>query len=171
MIKIAKQKGVKRVYLHAFLDGRDTPPRSAESSIKKTDDLLQKLNLGYIACVSGRDYAMDRDNRWDRVKKAYNAIVNADAEFVCNSALEALEESYARDQSDEFVIPTCIQKDGKLIKVEDNDSVIFMNFRADRAREISHAFTDENFDHFSKDRHLNINFTTLTEYDSKLKCN
>ncbi|QEO56616.1 2,3-bisphosphoglycerate-independent phosphoglycerate mutase [Francisella marina] len=171
MIKIAKQKGVKKVYLHAFLDGRDTPPRSAEDSIKKTDKLLQGLEIGYIASVSGRYYAMDRDNRWDRVEKAYNAIVNADAEFVCNSALEALEESYARDQSDEFVIPTCIQKDGKLIKVEDNDSVIFMNFRADRAREISHAFTDENFDHFPKDRHLNINFTTLTEYDSKLKCN
>lgn len=171
MIKIAKQKGVKKIYLHAFLDGRDTPPRSAEESIKKADSLLQKLDVGYIASVSGRYYAMDRDNRWDRVEKAYNAVVNADSEYVCDSAAEALEQSYAREQSDEFVIPTCIEKNGKSVKIHKNDSVIFMNFRADRAREISHAFVDKNFDHFSRAKRLDINFTTLTEYDSKLKCN
>lgn len=170
MIKIAKRKGVKRVYLHAFLDGRDTPPRSAEESIKKADKLLQDLNLGYIASVSGRYYAMDRDNRWDRVEKAYNSIANTEAEYIYSNALEALEQSYARDQSDEFVIPTCIKKDDKLVKIKDNDSVIFMNFRADRAREISHAFVDKTFYSFSRPKHLNINFTTLTEYDSKLEC-
>lgn len=170
IIKIAKRKGVKRVYLHAFLDGRDTPPRSAEESIKKADKLLQDLNLGYIASVSGRYYAMDRNNRWDRVEKAYNAIANTEAEYIYSNALEALEQSYARDQSDEFVIPTCIKKDDKLVKIKDNDSVIFMNFRADRAREISHAFVDKTFYSFSRPKHLNINFTTLTEYDSKLEC-
>ncbi|QLE79671.1 2,3-bisphosphoglycerate-independent phosphoglycerate mutase [Francisella sp. Scap27] len=169
-IKMAKDKGVKKVYIHAFLDGRDTPPRSAQKSIEATDKLLKDLNIGHIASVSGRYYAMDRDNRWDRVEKAYNAIVEASAEHTCNSALQALEQSYDRDQSDEFVVPTCIAVNGKTVKVEDNDSVLFMNFRADRAREISHAFTDKDFDGFNKKRLLNINFTTLTQYDSKLKC-
>jgi 2,3-bisphosphoglycerate-independent phosphoglycerate mutase len=112
---------------------------------------------------------MDRDNRWDRVEKAYNAIVEADSEYTCDCAMQALEQSYARDQSDEFVLPTCITNNGSTVKVEDNDSVIFMNFRSDRAREISHAFTDETFDGFSRKRLLNINFTTLTQYDSKIK--
>jgi 2,3-bisphosphoglycerate-independent phosphoglycerate mutase len=168
-IKMAKDRGVKRVYLHAFLDGRDTPPRSAKKSIEATDKLLKELNIGHIASVSGRYYAMDRDNRWDRVEKAYNAIVEADSEYTCDCAMQALEQSYARDQSDEFVLPTCITNNGSTVKVEDNDSVIFMNFRSDRAREISHAFTDETFDGFSRKRLLNINFTTLTQYDSKIK--
>ena len=169
-IKMAKDKGVKKVYIHAFLDGRDTPPRSAKESIDTTEKLLKDLNIGYIASVSGRYFAMDRDNRWDRVEKAYNAIVEADSEYTCDSAIQALEQSYARDQSDEFVLPTCITKDGSTVKVEDNDSIIFMNFRADRAREISHAFTDETFDGFERKRFPKINFTTLTEYDSKLRC-
>ncbi|QIV94251.1 2,3-bisphosphoglycerate-independent phosphoglycerate mutase [Allofrancisella frigidaquae] len=171
IIKIAKQKGVKRVFLHAFLDGRDTPPRSAKESIEKADKLLSSLGLGYIASVSGRYYAMDRDNRWDRVEKAYNTIVNADSEYICDSAIEALEQSYMRNQSDEFVIPTSIKKNDELVTIEDNDSVIFMNFRADRARELSHAFVDSEFTSFERDKLLKINFTTLTEYDSKLKCN
>ena len=169
-IKMAKDRGVKKVYLHAFLDGRDTPPRSAKESIVEADQLLKKLDLGYIASVSGRYYALDRDNRWDRVEKAYNAMVEANTEYTCDSALEALEQSYARDHSDEFVVPTAIKHDGKLVKIEDDDSVIFMNFRADRAREISHAFTDKDFKGFKRDKKLNINFTTLTQYDSKLDC-
>ena len=169
-IKMAKDKGVKKVYIHAFLDGRDTPPRSAKESIETTDALLKKLDIGYIASVSGRYYAMDRDNRWDRVEKAYNAIVEADSEHTCDSAIQALEQSYARDQSDEFVLPTCITNNGSTVKIEDNDSVIFMNFRADRAREISHAFTDKDFDGFARSRFPKINFTTLTQYDSKLVC-
>ncbi|AJC49259.1 2,3-bisphosphoglycerate-independent phosphoglycerate mutase [Allofrancisella guangzhouensis] len=171
IIKVAKQKGVKRVFLHVFLDGRDTPPRSARESIEKADKLLSDLGLGYIASVSGRYYAMDRDNRWDRVEKAYNTIVNADAEYICDSAVEALEQSYMRDQSDEFVVPTSIKKNDELVTIENNDSVIFMNFRADRARELSHAFVDSEFTNFERDKLLKINFTTLTEYDSKLKCN
>ena len=170
LINMAKEKGVKRVYLHAFLDGRDTPPRSAKESIDKVDGLLNNLRIGYIASISGRYYAMDRDNRWDRVEKAYNAIANATAEYTCDSAIEALEQSYMREQSDEFVIPTCIQKNGKLAKIENNDSMIFMNFRADRAREISHAFVDKEFKSFDRGDFLGIDFTTLTEYDSKLDC-
>ena len=169
-IKMAKSKGVKNVYVHAFLDGRDMPPKSAEPSIKKTDELLQELSLGYIASVCGRFYAMDRDNRWDRVEAAYNAIVNAKSECTTNSAIDALNSSYARDENDEFVAPTCIEKNGTKITINDNDSVIFMNFRADRAREISHAFVDADFTGFARPKHLAINFTTLTQYDAKLPC-
>ena len=169
-IKMAKDRGVKKVYLHALLDGRDTPPRSAKESIEKTDALLKKLDIGYIASISGRYYSMDRDNRWDRIEKAYNAIIEANAQYTCDSAVEALQQSYDRDQSDEFVLPTCIKRDGSIVKVEDNDSIIFMNFRADRAREISHAFIDEDFNGFKRKRFPKINFTTLTQYDSKLKC-
>ncbi|APC97289.1 2,3-bisphosphoglycerate-independent phosphoglycerate mutase [Francisella frigiditurris] len=169
-IKMAKDKGVKRVFLHAFLDGRDMPPKSAKESIEKADKLLQKLDLGYIATVSGRYYAMDRDNRWSRVEIAYDAIVNSNSEFICDSAIEALEQSYLRDQTDEFVIPTCIMKNDELVNITDGDSVIFMNFRADRAREISHAFVDPEFSGFDREKHLNINFTTLTQYDAKLNC-
>ena len=112
---------------------------------------------------------MDRDNRWDRIEKAYNAIIEANAQYTCDSAVEALQQSYDRDQSDEFVLPTCIKRDGSIVKVEDNDSIIFMNFRADRAREISHAFIDEDFNGFKRKRFPKINFTTLTQYDSKIK--
>ena len=169
-IKMAKEKGIKKVYLHAFLDGRDTPPRSAEEPIKKAENLLKELNIGYIASVSGRYYAMDRDNRWERVEKSYNAIVNGQTETTANSALEALENSYTNDINDEFVLPTCITKNGETIKVNDNDSVIFMNFRADRAREISHAFVDEKFESFDRGAKKDINFVCLTQYDAKLTC-
>ena len=169
-IKMAKEKGIKKVYLHAFLDGRDTPPRSAEEPIKKAENLLKELNIGHIASVSGRYYAMDRDNRWERVEKSYNAIVNGQTETTANSALEALENSYTNDINDEFVLPTCIAKNGEIIKVNDNDSVIFMNFRADRAREISHAFVDEKFESFDRGTKKDINFVCLTQYDAKLTC-
>ena len=169
MIALAAERGAKKVYVHAFLDGRDMPPRSAESSIQKIDKLLAELEVGYIATLSGRYYAMDRDNRWDRVEKAYNAMVNGKAEFYANNAESALDMAYARNENDEFVKSTVIQKAGHKITVDDGDSVIFMNFRADRARQLSYVFTDENFHGFKRGKRPKVNFVTLTKYADNLK--
>ncbi|WP_395946605.1 2,3-bisphosphoglycerate-independent phosphoglycerate mutase [Caedibacter taeniospiralis] len=164
MIELAAQQGARKVYVHAFLDGRDMPPPSALPSIKKVDRLLNDLGVGYIATVSGRYYAMDRDNRWDRVEKAYNAMTMAKAEFYAYSAERALEMAYCRNESDEFVKPTVIQKDEHKQTIEEGDSVIFMNFRSDRARQLSHVFTDANFHNFKRDSLPNVHFVTLTKY-------
>ncbi len=169
MVKLAEQKGAKKVYVHAFLDGRDMPPRSAELSIKKMDKLLSDLGVGYIATISGRYFAMDRDNRWDRVEKAYNAIINGQAEFYANSAQAALEMAYYRNESDEFVQPTAIQKNKHKVTIEDGDTVIFMNFRADRARQMSYAFTDEYFVGFVRKRFPKTHFVSLTKYADDIK--
>ncbi len=169
MVKLAQSKGAKKIYVHAFLDGRDTPPRSAEASIEKMDALLNELNVGYIASISGRYYAMDRDNRWERVEKAYNAMVAGDAEYYASSALEALEMAYTRGENDEFVIPTVIEKAGKKVSINDGDSVIFMNFRADRARQMSHVFVDQDFTGFKRIKTPKVNFVTLTQYAKDIK--
>jgi len=170
LVQIAHASGVKKIFVHAFLDGRDVPPRSAQESIENMDKLLAELGAGYIASISGRYYAMDRDNRWERVQLAYDVITTGESDIVANSALEGLEKAYTRDESDEFVLPTAILKDGKSIKVEDGDSIVFMNFRADRAREIAHAFTDEKIDGFVRKSHPKTKFVTLTQYDSTLEC-
>ncbi|WP_119343090.1 2,3-bisphosphoglycerate-independent phosphoglycerate mutase [Facilibium subflavum] len=164
MVKLAAQKGAKEVYVHAFLDGRDMPPRSAEPSIEAMDQLLNQLKVGYIASVSGRYYAMDRDNRWDRVESAYNAMVSGQSEFVAHDALQALKSAYQRDENDEFVKPTVIVKNGKKVTINDGDAVIFMNFRADRARQMSHAFVDKDFTGFKRQKHPHVYFATLTQY-------
>lgn len=164
MVKLAAQKGVKKVYVHAILDGRDTPPKSAEPSIIAMENLLSQLGIGYIASVSGRYYAMDRDNRWDRIEKAYHAMVLADTEFSAKDANSALKMAYARGESDEFVLPTAIIKDNKEITINNGESVVFMNFRADRAREITHAFVDNDFTQFTRKAHPAVHFVTLTEY-------
>ena len=137
-----------KIYLHAFLDGRDTPPRSAQSSIELLDATFAKLGKGRIASLIGRYYAMDRDNRWDRVS-AYNLIVDSSAEYTADTAVAGLQAAYARDESDEFVKATRI---GAAVKVEDGDAVIFMNFRADRARELSRAFVEPDFTEFARAR-------------------
>lgn len=169
MIYLAAQRGVREVYVHAFLDGRDVSPRSARSSLKKIDNLLERLGIGYIATISGRYYAMDRDNRWDRVKKSYDAIVNAKADFYAHTAETALDMMYSHNKSDEFIIPTVIQKHGhKPVTIVNNDSVIFMNFRADRAFQLSYAFSEKNFDKFDRNTFPKINFTTLTKYSEHI---
>lgn len=147
MAELAAQRGAEKIYLHAFLDGRDTPPRSAQSSIELLDATFAKLGKGRIASLIGRYYAMDRDNRWDRVSAAYNLIVDSAAEYTADTALAGLEAAYARDESDEFVKATRI---GEAVKVEDGDAVIFMNFRADRARELSRAFVEPDFTEFAR---------------------
>ena len=165
-MELAQQKGVKKVYLHAFLDGRDTPPRSAEAYLAKAQKLCASLEGVEIASIVGRYFAMDRDNRWDRIEKAYNVIVDAEAQYQCDHALTALKEAYERNENDEFVKATKI---GDYQGVEDGDTIIFMNFRADRARAMSHALIDKEFDGFTRNRFAHTHFVMLTEYESTLK--
>lgn len=147
-IKLAAERGAA-VYLHAFLDGRDTPPRSAQASIEKIEALMQSLNCGRLASIVGRYYAMDRDNRWDRVELAYNLMVGGEAEFTYQNGVEALQAAYARDENDEFVKASIIAAEGEsAATINDGDTVIFMNFRADRARQMTRAFVDADFNGF-----------------------
>lgn len=166
MIELAAKRGLKKIYLHAFLDGRDVPPRSADASLKLAEDTFAALGVGRIASISGRFYAMDRDNRWERVQVAYNLIAKGQAEYTSRSAREALAAAYERDESDEFVVPTAIvDVKGQTVALDMDDSVVFMNFRADRAREISQAITKPGFDKFERGcEPLRGCFVTLTEY-------
>ncbi len=172
MIKMAVQRGAKNVYLHAFLDGRDTPPRSAESSLQQAEDLFKELGTGRVASIIGRYFALDRDNRWDRVKAAYDVMVTGDAEFDALTAVDGLKAAYARGENDEFVKATVIcGEDEEVATINDGDSVIFMNFRPDRAREITRALIDEPFTGFDRgDTHPAIaHFVQTTEYASNIK--
>lgn len=159
-------KGGARVYMHAFLDGRDTPPRSAAQSLQRMEDKFRALGSGRIASLVGRFYAMDRDNRWARVEAAYALIADGKAAFQAVDPLSGLEQAYARDESDEFVQPTAIAPPGEApVRVEDGDVVVFMNYRADRARELTRAFIDSEFDGFVRSRPTRpARFVTLTEY-------
>jgi len=166
MAELAAQRGAEKIYLHAFLDGRDTPPRSAQSSIELLDATFAKLGKGRIASLIGRYFAMDRDNRWDRVSAAYNLIVDSVAEYTADTALAGLEAAYARAENDEFVKATRI---GEAVKVEDGDAVIFMNFRADRARELSRAFVEPDFNEFPRARQPKMAaYIGLTQYSAKI---
>jgi 2,3-bisphosphoglycerate-independent phosphoglycerate mutase len=148
-LQLAVQRGAQDVYLHAFLDGRDTPPRSAEDSLILAQDTLEALGTGRIASICGRYYAMDRDKRWDRVEQAYRLLTNGEAPYHAATAVEGLHAAYSRDENDEFVKPTAI---GRPVTLNDGDAVLFMNFRADRARQITRAFTDAHFDGFVRPR-------------------
>jgi len=160
-VRVAAQRGAPAVTVHAFLDGRDTPPRSAEPSIRRMQQLLDTLPGATFGTLSGRYYAMDRDQRWDRVEKAYRAIVTGTAEHHAASALKGLQEAYARDENDEFVQPTVI---GEAAEVKDGDVVIFVNFRADRARELTMAFVSDHFDGFPRVKIQLGAFVCMTEY-------
>ncbi|MDO8350213.1 MAG: 2,3-bisphosphoglycerate-independent phosphoglycerate mutase [Gallionella sp.] len=169
MLEMAARNGLKKVYLHAFLDGRDTPPRSAAQSLSALQQKCTALGVGKIASLVGRFYAMDRDNRWERVQPAYELLTQGIAEYSASDALTALEAAYARGESDEFVKPTCIKcGDEPAISMHDGDAVVFMNFRADRAREITRALTDEMFDDFSRAyRPKFASFVTLSNYGAE----
>ncbi|MCH8536692.1 MAG: 2,3-bisphosphoglycerate-independent phosphoglycerate mutase [Alkalimonas sp.] len=171
MLELARQQGASRIYLHAFLDGRDTPPRSAAASLQKVQDYFSQHQCGQIASIVGRYYAMDRDNRWDRVAQAYHLLTAGKAEFQAGQATTALEQAYQRDENDEFVKATAIvDAEGQAIRMQDGDSVVFMNFRADRARELSQAFTEPQFDGFTREATPQLSrFATLTEYAAELK--
>jgi len=160
-IELAAQRGAKKVYVHAFLDGRDTPPRSAAGPLAKFEETYQKVGVGRTATLIGRYYSLDRDSRWDRVEAAYSLITEAKADFTAECPLIGLEDAYARNENDEFVKPTVI---GEEAAIEDGDALLFLNFRADRAREITYAFTDANFSGFERNVTPAIDFVTLTEY-------
>ena len=167
MVRMAATSGAPKIRVHAFLDGRDTPPRSAGPSIKKMQDCLGEFQNAAFASLCGRYYAMDRDQRWDRVEKAWNMLVGAKAPFNNSDAGAALQSAYARDESDEFVSPTII---GPYAGIEDNDAVIFINFRADRAREISQAFTQPDFGGFARETPKLSCFVCMTRYLDGLPC-
>lgn len=170
MVDLAVARGAEAIYVHAFLDGRDTPPRSAQPSLQKLEEKLATTGKGRIASIVGRYYAMDRDNRWDRVQQAYDLLTQGKAVRQCATALEALAASYAEDVSDEFVKPSAIVPAGaQPACIGDGDAVIFMNFRADRARELSRAFVDETFTEFARPQKLALaGFVSLTEYSAKI---
>ena len=170
MVEMAAQRGASKIYIHASLDGRDCPPRSAMPSLQKTQALCDKLGVGRIASVIGRFYSMDRDNRWDRVEQAYRLMTDGAAAFTASDAEAALQAAYERDENDEFVQATSIVGDGqKAAAIEDGDVVISMNFRPDRAREISHALVDEAFSGFERASVPKLAcFVMTTEYEASL---
>jgi 2,3-bisphosphoglycerate-independent phosphoglycerate mutase len=173
MLELARREGVQRVAVHAFLDGRDTPPRSARPSLQALQAACDAVGNARIASVGGRYWAMDRDRRWDRLRRAWDAVVDARADHAAEDALAALEAAYARGEGDEFVAPTVVAGG---VPVRDGDAVVFMNFRADRARQLTAAFVDPGFDGFATDaaggdsvrRPALSRFVCLTEYDAGL---
>lgn len=169
LLEMAKQQGVSKVYVHAFLDGRDTPPASAKGFVETLENKMAEIGVGKVASLSGRYYAMDRDNNWDRVEKAYDSLVTGDG-IKAESATQALQESYDNGKTDEFVEPTVICKDGQpLSLVKANDSVIFFNFRPDRAREMTRAFCDDKFTGFErKTGFIPLTFVCFKDYDESI---
>lgn len=163
-VKMAAERGAEKIYLHCFLDGRDTPPRSAEGSLKRFEELFAELGKGRVASLVGRYYAMDRDNNWDRVQVAYDLLTQGKAEFTYDTAVAGLEAAYAREENDEFVKATAIKAEGQEdAAIQDGDAVIFMNYRADRARQITRTFVPE-FDGFERAVFPAIDFVMLTQY-------
>lgn len=173
MIELAVKRGAQKVYLHAFLDGRDCPPRSAKESLQRTQDKFAELGQGQIASICGRFFALDRDNRWDRVQASYELLTEAKAKYSSASAVEALQAAYERDENDEFVSATSItDAQGNGINMEDGDAAIFMNFRPDRARQITNTFVDNNFDGFVRNKQPKLcDFVMTTEYSADIKAN
>jgi 2,3-bisphosphoglycerate-independent phosphoglycerate mutase len=165
MLELARRENVPQVAVHAFLDGRDMPPKSAEPSLRALQAACEANGNAFVATICGRYYAMDRDQRWDRVRRAWDAIVDARSELHAPDPATALEEAYTRGENDEFVLPTVI---GDGARIEDGDAVVFMNFRADRARQLTAAFVDPAFDGFEARRPKLSRFVCLTEYDARL---
>lgn len=170
MVELAAQRGAPRIYLHAFLDGRDTPPRSALESLRRAEAKLAATGRGRVASIVGRFYAMDRDNRWDRIEVAYDLLTSGTARFTAPDVETALKLAYGRDEDDEFVQATLIAGAGcEAATIGDGDSVVFMNFRSDRARQLSRAFLQKDFGGFQRKTLPRIHFATLTEYASDIE--
>ena len=162
MVEMAARNGLKKIYVHALLDGRDTPPRSAEHSLERMQDKCAALGAGRIATIIGRFFAMDRDNRWERVQVAYDLFTQGKAPFSAGTATEGLQQAYAREENDEFVQATVI---GEKVAMQDGDVAVFMNFRADRARELTRALTEDSFDGFKREKFPKLAcFATLSSY-------
>lgn len=165
LLELAKRHGLKKVYVHCFLDGRDTPPESGKDYVQELSDKMAELGVGEVATVMGRYYAMDRDNRWERVEKAYAALTRGEG-VEAEDGVSAIARSYAEGVTDEFVVPAVVKRDGKpLALIQDQDSVIFYNFRPDRAREITRAFCDDAFTGFAREKRLELTYVCFTEYD------
>ncbi|MCR5031475.1 MAG: 2,3-bisphosphoglycerate-independent phosphoglycerate mutase [Lachnospiraceae bacterium] len=165
LLELAKREGLEKVYVHCFLDGRDTPPKSGIAFIKALEEEMAKIGVGKIAVISGRYYAMDRDKNYDRVEQAYKALRKGEG-LTANSAVEAIQASYDRDETDEFVKPTVILENGQpTATINDGDSVIFFNFRPDRAREITHVFCDNEFDAFDRGSRPDVVYVCFSDYD------
>lgn len=169
LLELCKREGFKDVYIHAFLDGRDVPPTIGKQHLMELEEEIEKIGVGKIATVSGRYYAMDRDRRWDRTKLAYDAMVLGEGKKD-TSSIEAVEKSYKEGVTDEFVIPTVIlEGDKPVATIDDKDSIIFFNFRPDRARQITRAIVDEEFEGFERDKKVDTFFVTMTEYDKTIE--
>ena len=170
IVKVAKDYGIDKIYIHAFLDGRDVPTDSGIKDIAFLEEQLKEIGAGKIISVSGRYYAMDRDKRWDRTKKAYDAI-NYRIGNKKNTALDCIKDSYNEGITDEFVVPTVITSnldENRDINILEDDTVIFFNFRPDRARQLTRAFTENGFNEFDIEKYSNLDFLTMTEYDACL---
>ena len=167
LLEMAKREGLEKVYVHCFLDGRDTPPASGKEFIEQLEAKMKEIGVGQIGVVSGRYYAMDRDNNWDRVQKAYDSLTKGEG-VQAEDAVKAMEDSYAKDVTDEFVLPTVITENGKPVSVvKENDSVIFFNFRPDRAREMTRAFCDDKFTGFDRP-FIKTTFVCFKDYDETI---
>ncbi|WP_026506671.1 2,3-bisphosphoglycerate-independent phosphoglycerate mutase [Butyrivibrio sp. MC2013] len=165
LLELAKKNGLDKVYVHCFLDGRDTPPESGIDFVDQLEAKMKEIGVGEVASVTGRYYAMDRDNNYDRVQKAYDALTKGIGEKA-DSAHQAISDSYAAGKTDEFVLPTVIMKDGEpTATIKDGDSIIFYNFRPDRAREITHCFCDDSFDKFDRGQRIDVTYVCFTDYD------
>lgn len=168
LLELAKREGLEKVYVHCFLDGRDTPPSSGRDYIKELQAKMEELQVGEIGVVSGRYYAMDRDNRWDRVEMAYQALTKGEG-LKGTDAAEAVQASYDTGKTDEFVLPVVMEKEGKPVaSIQDKDSVIFFNFRPDRARELTRAFCAPEFTGFEREKKLDLTFVCFTDYDETI---
>lgn len=165
VLEMAKKFDLKKVYVHCFLDGRDTPPASGKGYVEQLEEEMKKLGVGKVASVCGRYYAMDRDNNYDRVELAYKALTKGEG-LTAESATTGIQASYDRDETDEFVKPTVVVEDGKPVAtIQDKDSIVFINFRPDRAREITHAFCDDDFKGFEREKRLDVTYVCFSDYD------
>ena len=169
VLEMAKKFDLKKVYVHCFLDGRDTPPASGKGYVEQLEEEMKKLGVGKVASVCGRYYAMDRDNNYDRVELAYKALTKGEG-LTAESATTGIQASYDRDETDEFVKPTVVVEDGKPVAtIQDKDSIVFINFRPDRAREITHAFCDDDFKGFERrGGRKQVNYVCMAEYDATM---
>ncbi len=165
LLEMAKRQGLDKVYVHCFLDGRDTPPTGGAGYVQELVDKMDEIGVGQIGVISGRYYAMDRDNRWDRIEKAYRALTQGEG-VQATDPVQAIKDSYANGVTDEFMLPTVMMKDGKPVAtVQDGDSVIYFNFRPDRAREMTRVFCADDFDFFDRGKKYDLTYVCFTEYD------
>ena len=170
ILMLAKKNNLEKVFIHAFLDGRDTPPKSAKKYTTSIENSCIKYKTGELATLCGRFFAMDRDNRWERTKDAFNLLVHAESKYKAKTSLDAINQAYDRNETDEFISSTLISTNDKFEGIKNSDTIVFMNFRSDRARQITDAILNDTFDQFNRGHNpKDLSYFTLTEYDKKQK--